>query len=412
MPSTRTASTYLVILAAAAVAAVTMTALLVQFLGPSEQSLALRSVIVALAGAGAALALVAILNLTLVAARRAPAGHAEDLDTWARVWGEVSDGAPPPVVPRGAAAIASEAAALVLKNMVGEGAEAVRDAVAASGVLRAELTAVGQAGGKDPAALERLAWLAFPETLPLFLRAATGVDARAAHAGLFGACRVLAGRGPVDRAVPQVARAIADHTSVSSNPRGARPFIAAALVASGVRVTALCTQLLSMRVQEEVAAAVFDALGSVQPPDAATLVGDALIAGLTGEAEAAALRALGRIGSVIDAAVPAVVNAASSEHEGVRVQAAHTLAGVKLTDSLPVLWRLLGDRSYEVRLAAAAAMQRCGREGDAALHLAQSTHEDAFARDMAAMTASLPRGTSAALLRKTDWSVAAASARA
>ena len=142
------------------------------------------------------------------------------------------DGAPPPVVPRGAAPTASEAAALVLRNLVGEGAEAVRDAVAASGVLRAELAAAALHGGGGSAACERLAWLAFPETLPHFLRAATGVDDRAAHAGLFGACRVLAGRGPVDRAVPEVARAIAEHARASSDPRGARPFIAAALVAS------------------------------------------------------------------------------------------------------------------------------------------------------------------------------------
>ncbi len=414
MPAAKVAATFLVILTAATTAAVSMMALLVQFQAGAAQAVIWRSLVFALGGAGAALALVATLHLAFVAGRRAPLGHAEALNAWARVWDEVIDGAPPPVVPRRAALVASEAAALVLQNLVGDGADAVRDAVAASGVSRADLAAAGRLrGGRAVAALERLAWLAIPEALPLFLRAARGADERTAHAGMFGACRVLAGPGAMETAVRAVAEAIEAHSHLVPDPSGARPFIAAAIVASGSRAAPLCTLLLSVSAQESVRAAAFDALGSVQPPKAEEIVGRALAAGLEGEVEAAALRALARFGSVVDAAVPAVVRAARSPHEGVRVQAAHALVGVPVPMALTVLWRLLGDRSYEVRLASATALQRCGQSGDEALQRAARSHEDAFARNVAAMMGSLPKGNaSAGRIRSLKSAPASAYARA
>jgi len=59
--------------------------------------------------------------------------------------------------------------------------------------------------------------------------------------------------------------------------------------------------------------------------------------------------------------------------------------------ALPVLWRLLGDPNYEVRLATATALVRLGPPGDDALRRAAASHEDAFARDIAAVTGSIPR---------------------
>ncbi len=395
MSTLRVAALFAAILTAATVVTVTMMALVVQLRSGVSSQATWWSLSVALAGAGASLAIVALVHLTLAAFRRRPSMNLAAIAVWTEAWAEVADGEPPPVVPGSEMAVASEAAAQLLRDLEGQPAEDVRIALAVTGVLRADLeVAARQGAGRMAAteAMERLAWIAPVEALPLFRRAALGPEARAAHAAILGACRVLRVLPPSEAktAVDEIATVLAAHASALREPEAARPFLAAAITASGQRVGDLCMALIVGTGPEPVRAAAFDALGNVQPPGAGETVEGALRAGLMGETAAAALRALARIGQVTAEGAGSVVAACRSAHVGTRVQAAHALVGAPQRLALTELWRLLGDPNYEVRLASAAALARLGPAGQAELARAARAHEDAFARDIAAMTRSVP----------------------
>lgn len=394
MAGTRVAAMFVTILVAATVVTVTMMTLVLQLRSGASEATTWGSLTVALAGAGAALTLVALVHLSLAAASDSLGNRAAAVAVWTRAWSEVAAGAPPPVVPAAERVAAAEAAAEVLQDLVGEGAESVRVGLAVTGVLRADLAVAARRGGTRMAAveaMERLAWIAPLEALPLFVEAARGPERRTAHAALLGACKILARLPYGDAAVKDVAATIRDHAGSLRDADSARPFVAAAISAGGQNVAVLCAELLAAGSHEAVRAAALDALGAVQPPAAGDLVERALAYGLVGETAAAALRALARIGVVSPAGAAAVAAAANATHVGTRVQAAHALVGAPSRLALPVLWRLLGDPNYEVRLATATALVRLGPPGDDALRRAAASHEDAFARDIAAVTGSIPR---------------------
>jgi HEAT repeat protein len=101
------------------------------------------------------------------------------------------------------------------------------------------------------------------------------------------------------------------------------------------------------------------------------------------ELRAAAFRALHRLGSVPDQAPAPLLDALRDEVDFVRVQASHAAACLPAEVALPALEPLLGDDSWWVRRAAAAAMARLGADGVAAVRRAAEAHPDQGAREMA-----------------------------
>ena len=101
------------------------------------------------------------------------------------------------------------------------------------------------------------------------------------------------------------------------------------------------------------------------------------------EVRAASLRALGRLGILPQAAVPAALAATGDPVVFVRVQAARTAVLLPHDRARTALWRGLGDESWWVRRAAAQALLGLGVEGPRLVQRAARTHPDRYARQMA-----------------------------
>ncbi len=381
---------FVAILAVAAAVSASMFAMLAWFVSGQGSAGAWRALVAALTVAGVALAAVALAHLAVVAVRHEAARRRERrVATWTRVWAEVAAGERAPFVPPGVRDVASEAAARILQHLTGEGAERVRTALVGTGVLAAELAAgsrgVGAPRSRATAALERLAWIAMPEALPLFARAARGADVRSARAALLGMARVLAAQEHPEPIGSDVAAAIEDHLRRAKDPAGARTFLSTVLVESGDHLAWLCGHLLRRRQPEVAHVAALEAIGLSRRPEALELATGALLGAEEDETVAAALRALARVGHVPEEAHGEVLGAADSAHMGTRVQAAHALAWMPPDVAMDALWGLLGDRQWEVRRAAAQALARSGAPGEATLRRAAASHPDRFGRDVAAL---------------------------
>lgn len=390
------AALFVAILAASFVVLVTMVALLVQFQVGAAQATVWRALVLSLSGAGVALCVVAIVHLSLLAARHAAGGRRERLlAAWTEIWSEVAVGGPTPAIPEGESEIPSRAAALVLQDVTGEGASRIRGALLATGLVAADIAEASSAlqsrMGRATPALERLAWVAAPEALMVFQRAVAVSDPRAARAALLGAARVLAAQDRPEEVGDTVVRIIEGYVYFAPDQAGARAYLTSVLVAAGPHLVWLCAAVLSNTLPGVAHAAALDALAMAQSPEAKEIATEMLLVGTDDETKAAALRTLARIGQVPASAISAVIAAGDDQHEGVRVQAAHALVGTGSRVALPALWHLLGDKSFEVRLASAEALRRLGKTGEEVLRRAASSHPDAYARGIAAMVDSQPR---------------------
>lgn len=396
MSTRKTAALFVAILAAALVVLVTMVGLLVQFQVSAAQSTAWRALIVSLGGAGVSLCVVAIVHLSLLAVRNSEASRRERLVTaWTEIWSEVAVGGPTPALPEGESEIPSQAAALVIQDVSGEGASRIRGALLATGLVAADIAEAAAAlqsqHGRATPALERLAWIAAPEALPVFQRAVAVSDPRAARAALLGAARVLAAQERPEELGDVVVRIFEGYIYFAPDQAGARAYMTSVLVAAGPHLVWLCAAVLSNTLPSVAHAAALDALSMAQSPEAKEIATEMLLVGTDDETKAAALRTLARIGQVPASAVEAVRGACAHDHPGVRVQAAHALVGTGATVAVPVLWQLLGDTSFEVRFASAEALRRLGSIGQETLRRAATSHPDAYARGIASMVDSQPR---------------------
>lgn len=104
------------------------------------------------------------------------------------------------------------------------------------------------------------------------------------------------------------------------------------------------------------------------------------------EARAAAIRALGRLGYLPEAAAAALLAATFDDVEFVRVQAARAAVLLPREASLARLYAMLGDPSWWVRQAAAGALLEVRGEGQRTLERAARSHPDRYARHMAVQT--------------------------
>lgn len=400
MGESKLAALFLAILAAGTAMLVTMVALLVQFLGGTGEAEVWRSIVVAMAGAGMGLSVTGIVHMSLIASRRtAHARREARIATWTQVWCAVAAGADAPVVRSSEREVAAEGAALVLQELTGEGAERVRSALLDDGTIESEM-ALATRGllsqvGASTAALERLAWIAVPESLPLFEVAAGSSSARVSRAALLGVMRVLAATTNPDDVGASVLDAIAEHMRAARDPEGTRPFLTAALLAAEDNLAWLCRELLAGGADQSVQVAALDALGRSHRPEAGEVATLALVGGAEGETKAAALRTLARVGFVPPAAEATVVAAMGDAVKAVRINAAYALVGVEPTVSLPTLWNGLADDAWEVRRACADALISHGRAGSELLRRAASHHSDRFARDVSQMVLGVAAPTGA-----------------
>lgn len=376
----------------------------------------------ALGGVAVALVIMAVLHLGLLTSEAFSAAAVKRrAGEWELAWVQVASGDPAPTVLRRHRVPASEAAAAVLRELRGDAAESVRMALLDTGITANDIalatTAKGSRAGKwavelrgggwpsrrATSALQRLAWQAPIEALPLFKRAATSNDLAHARAALLGTCRCL-GEAPQDRELlSTVIATITAHANRPGRAGVARPFLAGALINAGNGALAVCEELLDGDLPEPVKAAALDALAVIQPEGTAPVVSSALLASLSGEALAAALRTLAAIGVVPEECARVILDASRHEEEGVRVQAAHALSSVPAAVGLPTLWQLLGDNSFEVRLAAAKAARDSGVTGQQMLQSAIELHPDPYARD-AARIASWSESDPATVTLSTEWS--------
>lgn len=392
MSQPRLAALFLAVLAAGTAVLVTMVALLVQFRG-ADQSAVWRSLVVALGGVGMALSLVGLVHLSFISARRAVAARQESLVAdWLQVWSAVAAGATVPAVKPELEVVAATAAASILQELTGDSAARVRDALRQSGTTAAESRRArrGISSGSRSAveALERLAWIADPQALPLFDSAVTK-GARAARAALLGAMRVLAEQDRPDQAADVIVDMVERYLGGLRDPEGGRPFLTAALLASGAHLGRICTLLMAPGRHEVARTAAIEAVCRSHRPEAGELVGNALLRGLEGETKAAALRGLALIGLVDLSTARVVVDATSDDAVAIRVNAAHALTGVEPELALPALWECLADRAWEVRLAASDTLLRYGSAGEGLLRRAVVEHPDRYARDVASMSLGL-----------------------
>jgi len=390
MGESKLAALFLTILAAGTAMVVTMVALLVQFHGDVAHTVVWRSLIVALAGAGLGLSVTAIVHLTLIASRRSVHARREaQVAAWTRSWCAVAAGAEAPTVRGVDQEVAAEGAARVLQDLTGEGAERIRLALLDSGLIDAELSRATRGLlselGTSTAALERLAWIAVPEALPLFEVAAGSRSERVSRAALLGAMRVLAGQRNPEDVGGTVMDAVEEHVRAARDPEGSRPYLTAVMSAAGDNLAWLCRELLGHSTTESVRVAALDAIGRSQRAEAGELATAVLMGGSQGEAKAAALRTLARVGFVPTFAVAAVVAAAGDAATAVRVQAVYALVGVEPSIALPALWRGLADEAWEVRRACADTLLNRGGAGEEVLRRAALRHSDKFARDVSTM---------------------------
>jgi len=212
---------------------------------------------------------------------------------------------------------------------------------------------VGAPRGPSTAALERLAWIAMPDAMPLFARAARSRDTRCARAALLGMARVLAKQADPQLFGEELVDAIQDHLATARDPAGTRTFLSTVLVAAGDHLAWLCARTLRRRQHEVAHVAALEAIGLSHRPEALELATETLLGATEDETLAAALRALWRVGHVPEEAHDAVIEDADAAHMGTRVQAAYALTWLPPDRALPTLWTLLGDRAWEVRRAAA-----------------------------------------------------------
>lgn len=395
MSKPRLSLLFFAVLAASTAVLVTMVALLSWFyVGPSDAAV-WPSLVVALAGVGVALSIIAIVHLSLVASRRAKeAGRERTLAGWTQAWSDVANGLPLPLVPASEVQYASEAAARVLQVVSGDAANRVRRALESRGVTTSEqsvaLHGLRAATPESTAALERLAWIASTSSIPLFEVAVTGTG-RASRAGLLGLMRVLAAQSRPDDVGPSVVAAVEEHVNAASVPEGVRPFLTAVFAEAGDHVGWLCRTLLSSSRHEAVRVAALDAIGGSRRTEAIDQAVGSIVSGAHGETLAAALRVLSHFGHVPDAASQIVVSSAEvGEGIAVRVNATYALLGLDAKVAVPVLWRLLADGAWELRRAAAEALVRLGALGVDVLKRAAATHHDRFARDVAMMALATP----------------------
>jgi HEAT repeat protein len=129
--------------------------------------------------------------------------------------------------------------------------------------------------------------------------------------------------------------------------------------------------------------AALEALGRLALLDMLPIAAPALTDS-DGEVRAAALRAILRIGYIPPDLLPRVAALLRDPLEFVRLHAARAINLVPGKTALDALVECLGDSSWYVRRSAAEALALRGPDGDAVLEEMSRTHEDRFARDMAA----------------------------
>lgn len=398
MSSRSLSALFIAMLAAASAVILTMITLLTQFQGSVTPTTTWGALALSLTGAGIALCLVAIVHLSFISAKRATAAkNSQVMTLWTQIWSDVALGRRLPVSPPLDSDLPLQAAAQVLQDVTGEAASRVRGALLATGLVAADIARAERAprslSGRPTAALERLAWIAAPEALPLFEKAAGVRDERASRAAVLGAIRVLAAQERPEPFGEAVLRVVAAHFVIARDASGARAYLSSALAAAGPHLVWLCARLLTSDVPNGAHAAALDTLVVAHSPEAKEIAAEMLLFGSEEEVKAAALRTLSKIGQVPASAIDAVVAATSDAYDGVRVQAAHALVGIRPEVALPALWRLLADRAFEVRLAAAEALRNLGRQGREELRRAATEHPDAFARGIAVMIGAQPSKT-------------------
>lgn len=379
---------FVAILAVALAVIVTLVAMMMRFTLETGPLQAWRSLVTAMAAAGVAIGVVALMHLTLIAVRQVEGmRHHARMRFWTDVWSDVAVGGGLPPVPRAAHVAATEAAAHVLEQVAGSGGERIRTLLADTGLLARDLAiaarGVGTPRGPSIAALERLARIASPSALPVFRRAATSRDVRTARSALLGLARLASERRRAEPVGAEFVAAVTQHVYGLAEPVTARPFLTAAILACGEHTPWVSDALLRRDLPDAVHVAALEALGLSRRPEAIDLAAGVLRLDVDDEARAAALRTLAALGSVPGWAVPDVIAASTEAHVGTRVQAAYALVGVEVDVAIPALWSMLGDPSWDVRRAAATAMSRCGPSGLAALRRAAEAHVDPFARDVA-----------------------------
>jgi HEAT repeat protein len=179
----------------------------------------------------------------------------------------------------------------------------------------------------------------------------------------------------------QIARRFVEALKAASLPAGACSEIIRLLGEGSSEV--LTFILWSPIASSAVLRAALDAVGS----SGLTRFTDAAVFRITDhdrEVRAAALRALGRLGSVPEEAQTPIVIALNDDTEFVRIQAARAAACLPSEIALAMLGQALSDRSWWVRRAAAESLLRLRPEGVDVLWAAARKHPDRFAGDMAA----------------------------
>ena len=103
------------------------------------------------------------------------------------------------------------------------------------------------------------------------------------------------------------------------------------------------------------------------------------------ELRAGALRALRRIGHLPQGAEELLRASLSDPDDRVRIQGAHAACLLPVEEASQLLWKLLGDRSWWVRRAAAHALRALDPGADSLLERASREHPDRYARELAAL---------------------------
>src|SRR5690554_1308911 len=141
MHELKVSATFAAILVAAAAIGVTMGALLMQFQAPGDPATAWRSLIISLAGVGVALCLICLLHLSLATGGLVVrSAQARRVEAWLGRWARVAGGEDPPTVEPSERTAASEAGAQILQDVSGQGAQRIRDAMAAAGLIERDVS--------------------------------------------------------------------------------------------------------------------------------------------------------------------------------------------------------------------------------------------------------------------------------
>lgn len=194
------------------------------------------------------------------------------------------------------------------------------------------------------------------------------------------AARILAGTrpGPVRS---EGARSVGVALVVAGLPRGA--VVEVLLLLDDAAAEVLRTLFSNRDLPAALTRACLDAVGRLELAEFARDVAARLADG-DDETRAAALRALGRMGTLPRGTRGMVVAAMDDPVEFVRVQATRPVAFLRPDLAARLLWKAMGDPSWWVRRGSAESLLALGPRGVEALTRATADHPDRYARDMAA----------------------------